>query len=82
MMVELQWGRRSMTTDRTAAEAAREPFIGLLHEEYPQHRVYVNAIFAQVKQKPRFAEEHDLIARWQPVCKVAPNDYLSVKGER
>ena len=41
------------------AEAAREPFIGLLHEEYPQHRVYVNAIFAQVKHKPRFVEEHD-----------------------
>ena len=41
------------------AEAAREPFIGLLHEEYPQHRVYVNAIFARVKEKPRFVEEHD-----------------------
>src|SRR4029453_2837560 len=40
-------------------EAAREPFIGLLHEEYPQHRVYVNAIFARVKDKPRFVEEHD-----------------------
>ena len=41
------------------AEAAREPFVGLLHDEYPQHRVYVNAVFARVKQKPRFAEEHD-----------------------
>ena len=40
-------------------EAAREPFIGLLHEEYPQHRIYVNAIFARVKDKPRFVEEHD-----------------------
>jgi len=40
-------------------EAAREPFIGLLHEEYPQHRVYVEAIFARVKDKPRFVEEHD-----------------------
>ena len=40
-------------------EAAREPFIGLLHEEYPQHRVYVNAIFARLKHKPRFVEEHD-----------------------
>ncbi len=40
-------------------EAAREPFIGLLHEEYPQHRVYVAAIFARVKDKPRFVEEHD-----------------------
>ena len=40
-------------------EAAREPFIGLLHEEYPQHRVYADAIFARVKHKPRFGEEHD-----------------------
>ena len=40
-------------------EAAREPFVGLLHEEYPQHRVYVDAIFARVKHKPRFIEEHD-----------------------
>jgi DNA-binding transcriptional LysR family regulator len=40
-------------------EAAREPFIGLSHEEYPQHRVYVHAIFARVKHKPRFVEEHD-----------------------
>ena len=40
-------------------EAAREPFIGLLHEEYPQHRAYMNAIFARVKHKPQFVEEHD-----------------------
>jgi DNA-binding transcriptional LysR family regulator len=40
-------------------DAAREPFVGLLHEEYPQHRVYVDAIFARVKDKPRFVEEHD-----------------------
>jgi LysR family transcriptional regulator, benzoate and cis,cis-muconate-responsive activator of ben and cat genes len=40
-------------------EAAREPFVGLLYEEYPQHRVYVDAIFAHVKDKPRFVEEHD-----------------------
>ena len=41
------------------AEAARQPFIGLLHAEYPQHRVYVDAIFARVKDKPRFVEEQD-----------------------
>lgn len=40
-------------------EAACEPFIGLLQEEYPQHRVYVEAIFARLKDKPRFVEEHD-----------------------
>lgn len=41
------------------AEAAREPFVGLLHEEYPQHRAYVHAIVTRVKDKPRFVEEHD-----------------------
>jgi LysR family transcriptional regulator, benzoate and cis,cis-muconate-responsive activator of ben and cat genes len=41
------------------AEAAREPFVGLLYEEYPQHRVHADAIFARVKDKPRFVEEHD-----------------------
>ena len=41
------------------AEAAREPFVGLMHEEFPQHQVYVDAIFARVKHKPRFVEEHD-----------------------
>jgi hypothetical protein len=29
-----------------------------------------------------FACVHSFFGRWQPVCKVAPNDYLSVKGER
>lgn len=41
------------------AEAARAPFIGLLHEEYPQHRAYVHATFETVKHKPRFVEQHD-----------------------
>ena len=41
------------------AEAARQPFVGLLREEFPQHYVYVDAIFARVKDKPRFVEEHD-----------------------
>jgi DNA-binding transcriptional LysR family regulator len=41
------------------AEAAREPFVALMHEEFPQHRVYLAAIFAKVKDKPRIVEEHD-----------------------
>ena len=41
------------------AEAAREPFVGLMHQEYPQHRVYLAAVFAKVKDKPRIVEEHD-----------------------
>jgi hypothetical protein len=30
-----------------------------MHEEFPQHRVYGDAVFACVKDKPRFVEEHD-----------------------
>jgi LysR family transcriptional regulator, benzoate and cis,cis-muconate-responsive activator of ben and cat genes len=41
------------------AEAAREPFIGLMHEEYPHHRAYFDAIFAKVNDEPRIVEEHD-----------------------
>jgi LysR family transcriptional regulator, benzoate and cis,cis-muconate-responsive activator of ben and cat genes len=40
-------------------EAAREPFVGLMHEEFPQHRAYLAAVFARVKDKPRIVEEHD-----------------------
>jgi len=30
-----------------------------MHEEYPQHRVYLAAVFAKVKDKPRIVEEQD-----------------------
>jgi DNA-binding transcriptional LysR family regulator len=41
------------------AEAAREPFIGLIREQYPRYPEYVAAIFAKVNEKPRIVEEHD-----------------------
>src|SRR5919197_4672096 len=41
------------------AEAAAEPFVGLMQEEYPQHLEYVAAIFARVTDNPRIVEEHD-----------------------
>ena len=41
------------------ADAAREPFIGLMLEEYPRHKEYMDAIFARVNHKPRVVEEHD-----------------------
>jgi DNA-binding transcriptional LysR family regulator len=48
-------GRKSVSL----ADAARERFVGLMHEEYPQHRAYLSAIFAKVNDKPRIIEEHD-----------------------
>ncbi len=41
------------------ADAAREPFIGLMPEEYPRYEEYLAAIFARVNEKPRVVEEHD-----------------------
>ena len=40
-------------------DAAREPFIGLMREEYPRYQEYLAAIFARVNDKPRIVEEHD-----------------------
>jgi len=47
--------RKSVSLD----EAAREPFIGLAPEKYPRYPEYVATLFASVKDKPRFVEEHD-----------------------
>jgi DNA-binding transcriptional LysR family regulator len=44
------------------ADAAREPFVALTREEYPEYHEYLSAIFRSVKEKPRVVEEHDSIA--------------------
>jgi DNA-binding transcriptional LysR family regulator len=44
------------------ADAAREPFIGLTKEEYPEYHDYLAVFFHSVKQKPRIVEEHDSIS--------------------
>ena len=41
------------------ADAAREPFVGLIPEKYTRYEEYVAAIFARVNSKPRIVEEHD-----------------------
>ncbi len=41
------------------ADAVREPFIGLMLEEYPRYQEYLAAIFACVNDKPRIVEAHD-----------------------
>jgi DNA-binding transcriptional LysR family regulator len=41
------------------ADAARELFVGLTHEEYPRYLEYLSAIFARVNDKPRLVEEQD-----------------------
>jgi LysR family transcriptional regulator, benzoate and cis,cis-muconate-responsive activator of ben and cat genes len=40
-------------------DAAREPFVGLIRESYPQYQEHLASIFARVNPKPRIVEEHD-----------------------
>ena len=44
------------------AEAARQPLIAYSHQEYPEYKGFLAAIFAGVKHKPRVAEEHDSVS--------------------
>jgi DNA-binding transcriptional LysR family regulator len=48
-------GRRSVSL----ADAAREPFVGLTREDFPDYHAYLDAIFAPVKSKPQLIEEYD-----------------------
>ena len=41
------------------ADAAKEAFVGLTREDFPDYNAYLAAIFAPVKNKPRVIEEHD-----------------------
>jgi DNA-binding transcriptional LysR family regulator len=41
------------------ADAAREPFISYIREEFPGYTRLLNAVFAKVRAKPRIVEEHD-----------------------
>ena len=40
-------------------DAAKEPFVGLTREDFPDYHAYLAAIFAPVTNKPRVIEEHD-----------------------
>lgn len=44
------------------ADAAREPFIGLTREEYPEYGDFLTVLFHSIKEKPRIVEEHDSVA--------------------
>lgn len=40
-------------------DAAKEPFVGLTREDFPDYYSYLATIFAPVKSKPRVVEEYD-----------------------
>jgi DNA-binding transcriptional LysR family regulator len=43
-------------------DAARQPFIVLVPEEFPDYHFFVDAVFASTKNKPTIVEEHDSVA--------------------
>ena len=43
-------------------DAAREPFVALTREEYPDYHDFLSVIFAPLSKKPRIVEEHDSMA--------------------
>jgi LysR family transcriptional regulator, benzoate and cis,cis-muconate-responsive activator of ben and cat genes len=43
-------------------EAARQPFIVLDPEQFPDYHFFVDAVFASTKNKPAIVEEHDSVA--------------------
>ena len=43
-------------------DAARQPFIVLVPEEFPDYHFFVDAVFASPKNKPTIVEEHDSVA--------------------
>jgi DNA-binding transcriptional LysR family regulator len=43
-------------------EAARQPFIVLVPEEFPDYHFFIDAVFASTKSKPTIVEEHDSIS--------------------
>jgi DNA-binding transcriptional LysR family regulator len=43
-------------------EAARQPFIVLVPEQFPDYHCFIDTVFAATKSKPTVVEEHDSIA--------------------
>jgi LysR family transcriptional regulator, benzoate and cis,cis-muconate-responsive activator of ben and cat genes len=43
-------------------EAARQPFIILVPEQFPDYHFFIDAVFASTKSKPTIVEEHESIA--------------------
>ncbi|HJW39301.1 MAG TPA: LysR substrate-binding domain-containing protein [Candidatus Udaeobacter sp.] len=43
-------------------DAARQPFIVLVPQEFPDYHFFIDAVFASPKNKPTIVEEHDSVA--------------------
>jgi LysR family transcriptional regulator, benzoate and cis,cis-muconate-responsive activator of ben and cat genes len=61
-------------------DAAREPFIGLVSDEFPDYHWFVSAVFASTRNKPSIAEERDSIAG--VISAVEAGSGVALAGDR
>jgi len=62
------------------ADAAKEPFIGLTREDFPDYHAYLGAVFAPVKAEPRVIEEHDSMTSVISAVEAGTGVGLAVPG--
>jgi DNA-binding transcriptional LysR family regulator len=43
-------------------EAARQPFVGLIGERFPDYHFFIDSVFASTRSKPKIVEERDSMA--------------------
>ena len=63
-------------------DAAKEPFIGLTREDFPDYNIYLASVFAPVKNKPRVIEKHDSVASVVSAVEAGVGVSLSSDGLR
>jgi LysR family transcriptional regulator, benzoate and cis,cis-muconate-responsive activator of ben and cat genes len=61
-------------------DAAKEPFVGLTREDFPDYHAYLGAVFAPVKDKLRVIEEHDSMTSVISAVEAGTGVGLAVPG--
>ena len=62
------------------ADAARQPFVGLTREDFPDYHGYLATLFAPVKNKPRVIEEHESITSVISAVEAGTGVAVAVEG--
>jgi DNA-binding transcriptional LysR family regulator len=63
-------------------DAAKEPFVGLTREDFPDYNIFLASVFASVKRKPKVVEKHDSVASVISAVEAGTGVSLSVDGLR
>ena len=62
------------------ADAARQPFVGLTREDFPDYHGYLATLFAPVKNKPRVIEEHESMTSVISAVEAGTGVAVAVEG--